>query len=475
MNDLVRMTAREAVSALERRQVSPDEMIDAALERIAETGDAINALPTLAEGRARERARALQPPDGDGRGYLHGLPVAVKDLKDVAGVRSTKGSRAFADRVPERSDILVETIEANGAVVLAKSNTPEFGAGATTFNDVFGRTRNPWDTRLTSGGSSGGTAAALAAGQVWLGTGSDLGGSLRIPASFCSVVGLRTTPGRVAAGPKDNPFATLSVDGPMGRTVGDVALFLDSMAGQHTADPLSMPAPATPYVDAVDNPVRPRRVAYTPDLGIAVLDPEVREAATKAVGHFESIGASVDDATIDFSEANDVFHVLRAHQYLGGVGPLVEQYGDLIKPEVIWNVEAGREQSVERVAAAERARAAIFYKTVKFFETYDLLVSPTVIVPPFDVELRYITDVAGVHFDDYISWLVMCSALALTACPVISVPCGFTSGGLPVGVQIMAPRGREDLLLSAAALFEQATGLGAAVPIDPRAEAVAAD
>lgn len=474
MDELVKMTARQAVDALRTKQVTPAELIDAALARVHETDAAINALPTVVAERSRAHAERLEVPTDPPRGYLYGLPIAVKDLKDVEGVRTTKGSRAFADRIAERSDIMVENLESKAALVLAKSNTPEFGAGATTFNDVFGRTHNPWDTRLTSGGSSGGTGAALAAGQVWLGTGSDLGGSLRIPASFCSVVGLRPSPGRVAGGPKDNPFATLSVDGPMGRTVGDVALALDAMAGEHAADPLSLRAPATPYVDAVDSPTPPRRVVYSADLGISVIDPEVREVASKAIAHFEAIGADVDDAVFDLSEANDAFHVLRAHQYLGGIGPLLEQYGDLIKPEVHWNVEQGREQSVERVVAAERARAAIFHRTTAFFQTYDLLVSPTVIVPPFDVELRYITDVAGVHFEDYISWLVMCSALSLTACPVISVPCGFTDAGLPVGVQMMAPRGREDLLLSAAALFEQATGLAGSVPIDPRTEAVPA-
>ena len=318
---------------------------------------------------------------------------------------------------------------------LLSRTRPEFGAGATTFNDVFGRTRNPWDTRMTSGGSSGGAAAALAAGQVWLATGSDLGGSLRIPASFCGVVGLRPSPGRVPSGPKDNPFGTLSVDGPMGRTVGDAALFLDAMAGFSEADPLTMPAPGAPLRGRRRQARRaPAASAYTPDLGISPVQAQVREVCAAAVGRFEAIGARVDEATMDFTGANDVFHVLRAHQFLANLGPVIEEHGDLIKPEIHWNVEAGRKQTVEDVAKAERARAALFYRAVEFFETYDLLVAPTVIVPPFDAELRYVTDVDGVHFDDYISWLVMCSALVLTGCPVIAVPVGFTSEGLPVGV-----------------------------------------
>ncbi len=470
MNELIKMTAEQAVEALKTKQVKPEELINAAIDRIRETDSSINALPTLAEERARQHAALLERTSSDNskRGYLHGLPIAVKDLKDVLGVRTTKGSRAFENNIPERSDFMVENLEDKGAIVLAKSNTPEFGAGATTFNDVFGRTHNPWNIAMTCGGSSGGTAAALAAGQIWLGTGSDLGGSLRIPASFCSVVGIRPSPGRIAAGPKDNPFATLSVDGPMARNVGDLALALDAMAGVNSSDPLSLPAPEIPYANSVKSPILPRKVGYSPDLGISTVHSEVRRIAETSIAHFEQIGSHVQEAAMDLSGAKDVFHVLRAHQYLGSLGELVKESGDLIKPEVIWNVDQGRDQTVERVASAERARADIFYKTASFFDEYDLLVTPTVIVPPFSVELRYVTDVEGVHFDDYISWLVMCSSLSLTACPIISIPCGFTEEGLPVGVQIMAPRGREDLLLGAASLFEQSTGLGDIVPIDPR-------
>ncbi|MCH7997148.1 MAG: amidase, partial [Chloroflexi bacterium] len=239
MNDLTRLPAREIVKLLIRREVSPLELIDVALQRIEETDGSLNALPTLCIERAREHAKGLiAKKAGDApRGYLYGLPIAVKDLTDVAGVRTTMGSPIYADNIPARSSYSVEILEAKGAIVLAKSNTPEFGAGANTFNEVFGKTLNPWDTRTTCGGSSGGSAVALAAGQVWLATGSDLGGSLRIPASYCSVVGLRPSPGRVPQGPKDFPLWTLSVEGPMGRTVGDAALMLDAGSGSHPQDP----------------------------------------------------------------------------------------------------------------------------------------------------------------------------------------------------------------------------------------------
>jgi amidase len=470
MNELVKLTARDAVELLRKGEVTPVEMVDAAAERIAEVEPAVNALPTLAVERAREHAQRLMAagaPSDAPRGYLYGLPVAIKDLKDVAGVRSTKGSRIYANHIPERSDYLVTNIEANGGMIIAKSNTPEFGAGANTFNEVFGKTRNPWDTSKTCGGSSGGSAVALATGEVWLATGSDLGGSLRIPASFCSIVGMRPSPGRVPHGPKNMPFASLSVEGPMARTVGDLALFLDTQAGQVALDPLSIPAPSTSFIDAVDSPVAPKRVAYTPDLGIAPVDPEVRAICEAAVKKFADFGATVEGATIDLHDAEEIFQTMRAAQYAAQFGKLLEQHRDLLKQDIVWNIEKGQALSSKDVNRAELARGALYNRTSAFFNDYDLLISPAVLVPAFDINQPYVTEAGGVKFDNYVSWLVMSFALTLTACPSISVPCGFTAAGLPVGLQITAPRASEAALLSAAALFEQAIDLKSGVPIDP--------
>ena len=260
-DDLCMLTAVEAVALLRSGQVSSRELVDSALRRIEQVDPELNALPTVCAERALDRAgRASRDTT------LAGLPIAVKDLNDVAGVRTTYGSPIYADHVPDRSDFMVERLEQRGAVVVAKSNTPEFGAGANTFNEVFGETRNPWDTSRTCGGSSGGSAAALASGQVWLATGSDLGGSVRTPAGFCGVVGIRPSPGRVAAGPSPLPFGTMSVEGPMGRTVADAALMLDAMAGLDARDPLSLEAPERPFADAAAAPALPARIAYTPDL-----------------------------------------------------------------------------------------------------------------------------------------------------------------------------------------------------------------
>jgi amidase len=470
MNELNKLTARHVVELLRKGEITPVELVDASAERIAEVEPAVNALPTLAVERAREHAQRLMKdgaPKDAPRGYLYGLPVAIKDLKDVAGVRSTKGSPIFADHIPERSDYLVENIEAKGGMVIAKSNTPEFGAGANTFNAVFGKTRNPWDTSKTCGGSSGGSAVALATGEVWLATGSDLGGSLRIPASFCSIVGMRPSPGRVPHGPKDMPFASLSVEGPMARTVGDLALFLDTQAHEAALDPISIPAPEKSFVDAVDSPVAPKRVAYTSDLGIAPVDPEVRSICAEAVKKFQDFGAAVEGASIDLHDSEEIFQTMRAAQYAAQYGKLLAQHRDLFKQDIVWNIEKGQALTSEDVNAAELARGALYNRTAAFFNDYDLLVSPAVLVPAYDINQPYVSEAGGVKFDNYVSWLVMSFALTLTACPSISVPCGFTAAGLPVGLQITAPRANEAALLSAAALFEAAIGLKSGVPIDP--------
>ena len=470
MNDLIALTAQEAIQKLKLREVSPLEMIDAAVERIKETNDAVNSLPTLAIERAKAHAKTLMQSrisDDIPPGYLYGLPIAVKDLKDVKGVLSTKGSPIFANHIPSKSDYLVENIEAKGGIILAKSNTPEFGAGANTFNEVFGKTRNPWDTRKTCGGSSGGAAVSLATGQVWLATGSDLGGSLRIPASFCSVVGLRPTPGRVPHGPKDLPFASLSVEGPMGRTVGDVALFLDTLAGKSLIDPISFAAPNTPYVQAIEKPTAPAKIGYSHDLGIAPVDQEVRDICARSMQIFEKAGSAIFEAHPNLDDAEDIFQTLRAAQFAASYKKHLDENRELLKPEVIWNIEKGLELSIEDINNAELARGALYLRTLDFFSSYDLLACPAVVVPPFDVEQRYVTEAGGKEFNTYVSWLVMSFALTLTACPSISVPCGFTSEGLPVGLQLMAPRGDEALLLSVASFFEQASGSISSKPIDP--------
>ncbi len=471
MSELVRMSAREAVRRLRAREITPLELIDAAVERIEAVEPQVNALPTLCVERAREQAarvHAQGEPDDAGPGWLAGLPIAVKDLTEVAGVRTTFGSPIFADNVPARSAITVEILEGNGAVPIAKSNTPEFGAGANTFNEVFGKTLNPWNTALTCGGSSGGSAVALATGEAWLATGSDLGGSLRTPASFCSVVGLRPSPGRVARGPAGMPFATLAVEGPMGRDVRDVALMLDAMAGAHAEDPIALEAPGTSFQATVAAPRAPTRVAFSPDLGIVPVDTEVKDICRAGAARFAELGAIVEDACPDFQDAGDIFQTLRAAKFVAERRPLLDKHRDMLKPDVIWNIERGLGLTADEIGRAEQARGALYHRVAAFFGTHDILACPAAIVPPFDVNTRYVEEVEGHKFDNYVDWLLISSAITLTSCAAISLPCGFTASGRPVGLQLVGrPRG-EAALLGAAALFEDMMGIAGQLPIDPR-------
>jgi len=469
MDELVRLSATEAVEKLRNGEVSPLEMIDAAEARIAATDGTLNALPTLCFERGRERAQRLManPPSDPAPHYLHGLPIAVKDLTEVEGVRTVHGSPIFADNISAFSDTLVERLEANGAVVIAKSNVPELGAGSQTFNEVFGRTQNPWDGRLTPGGSSGGSAAALAAGQVWLATGSDLGGSLRNPASFCSVIGLRPSPGRVAHGPAGLPFDDMPVQGPMARNVPDAALMLDAMVGQHADDPLSLAAPASAYADVAA--VVPKRVAFSPDLGgIVPVAQEVRTAIEGAAQAFADLGAEVVETCPDLSQARDTFHVLRALGFARGRGALLDNHRELLKEEVVRNIGAGRALSPADISRAQLARGEIFHSATAFFEDHDLLLCPAAVTPPFDGSIRWLKEVDGTELETYIDWLLICSAITLTSCPAISVPCAFSDDARPIGVQMVAPPRREDSLIAAALAFEDAHDFAAMVPMDPQ-------
>lgn len=469
MDDLIRLTAVEAVRALRAGAVSPLDLIEAALARIAAVDGAVNALPTLCPDRARDHARRVMAGRGDtaAPGWLAGLPLVVKDLTDVAGVRTTYGSPLFADAVPKASDVLVETLEDRGGIVLGKSNTPEWGAGGNTFNEVFGRTLNPWNRTLTCGGSSGGSAVALATGMAWLATGSDLGGSLRLPASFCGIVGLRPSPGRVPRGPVRDPFGSLWVEGPMGRTVADVALMLDAFARADARDPLALEPPAAPFLAAAERPSAPRRVAWSPDLGVGPVAGEVAALSAAAARRFEDAGCIVEEVRLDLSAGREVFQTLRAASFATSMGPLLEHKRAALKPEVVWNIEKGLALTAADIGRAERQRAALVARMGRLFESYDLLVCPVAPVPPFPVEQRWVEEIEGVRLPTYVDWLALTFVLTLTGCPAMSVPAALTRDGLPVGLQLVGrPRG-EAALLSHAALFERMTGLAGRVPLTP--------
>jgi amidase len=465
---LVQATACAIIDKLNSGEVTPLDLLDVLEQRIAEVDGQVNALPTLCFDRARDRAKVLmKKPVGD-RGLLAGMPMPIKDLTNVEGVLTTQGSPIYKDTIAARSDVLVEHLENNGALVYAKSNVPEFGAGANTFNEVFGPTLNPWDLSRSAAGSSGGAAVALATGMAWLAHGSDMGGSLRNPASFCGIVGMRPSIGRVAHTPAAKIDRNLTVQGPMARNVEDLALLLDAMSGEHPADPLSLPSLPTSFLSAVRSGQRPKRVAYSSDLGITPVDPEVAAITRKAASRFADAGAIVEEAHPDLREAHECFHVLRAFDFAISKAALLRSNRDQLKPEVIWNIEQGLKLTVEQLERAEAQRVAMTVRTLEFFQTYDLLLTPATIVAPFPIEHRYVAECAGKKFDNYVEWLGIVYAITLVCCPALSLPCGFTASGLPVGLQMVAaPRG-EAQLLAGARVLEDILGLRAATPIDPR-------
>jgi len=469
MDELWRLSAVEAVRLLKRREVSPLELIDAAAARIEATNPKINALVTLCYDRAREHARRIlserraDPPPS----FLHGLPIAVKDGTDVAGVRCTSGSRIYADRIAPASDVVVQRLEANGAVVIAKSNLPEFAAGGNTFNDVFGATLNPWDMHMTSSGSSGGSAAALAAGQVWLATGGDFGGSIRTPSSYCSTTGLRPSPGMVPRTSRQ-PFNPLSVEGPMARDVADTALMFDAEAGWHSLDPLSQVGPHPSFSEAAARPRKPVRVAFSTDLGIArAVDREVRAACRAAAEKLARDRVAVDEAHPDLADAEKTFLTLRGAVFVARHAQLMEKHRNLYKPEIIDNTEFGLKLTPRDMVEAEIAQGELIRRTAKFFETYDLLICPAVSCPPFDVHQRYPAAVDGVRFEGYMGWLVLTLAITVTSCPVMALPGGFTASGLPIGLQLVGPPRSEAKLFAMASYLEALLDVKPKTPIDP--------
>ena len=463
-NELIKLSAREVHRLLRGKDISPLQLLDALEERIAEVDEAVNAVPTLCFDRARERARS--------RDFstlpLAGIPVAIKDLIAVAGVRTTWGSMAYRDHVPETSDLLVERIEAAGGIVYAKTNTPEFGAGANTFNDVFGFTRNPWNTALSAAGSSGGSAVALATGMAWLATGSDLGGSLRNPASFCAVAGLRPSQGRVASDPGNLAFNHMAVDGPMARNVADLALLLDVMAGYDARDPMSLDDPAISFEENALQRQVPPRIAFSADLGVTPVDPEVAQICERAAMRFSELGAIVEHDHPDFSGLQEVFQVHRAMSYAASFGPLLEANRSIFKPEIVWNVEQGLALTADEIMAAMVTRSQIYERAQRFFAQTDLILTPATVVPPYPVEQRFVERIGDYKFSNYIEWCSIAYAFTVIGAPALSIPCGFTQSGLPVGLQIVAAPRQEARLLSAALAFEELAGICTQLPIDPR-------
>ncbi|MEN3363874.1 MAG: amidase, partial [Burkholderiales bacterium] len=401
---------------------------------------------------------------GEPLGPLHGLPIAHKDLMLTKGMRTTFGSKVHENYIPTKSALIVERQQQAGAISIGKTNTPEYGAGAQTFNAVFGATRNPYDLAKTCGGSSGGSAVAIATGMVALADGTDMGGSLRCPASFNNIVGLRPSVGRVPDVPALGGWGNLSVCGPMARTVEDVALYLSVMAGPSPRDPMSLSEDGSRFRAPLARDFKGVRIAWSPDIGGLPVDKRVTRVIEAQRKVFEQMGCIVEDACPDLRDAQEIFMTLRAYVFELQLGVVMDQHPGVLKDAVVWNIEAGRKLTGTQLARAEKLRTALFERMNRFMQTYDFIVFPVNQVPPFPVEQQYVTEIDGVKMDSYIDWMRSCFLVTSTTHPAISVPAGFTEEGLPVGMQIVGRHRGEFELLQVAHAFEQATGFGRTRP-----------
>lgn len=459
--DLCFLTATELARMIRSREVSCAAVMRAHLDQIERVNPQVNAIVTLlpdaAMQGAREADRRLQA--GERIGPLHGLPVAHKDLVVTKGIRTTFGSPIYRDFVPDADAVIVERLRAAGAITIGKTNTPEFGAGSQTFNQVFGATRNPWDATKSCGGSSGGAAVALACGMVPIADGSDFGGSLRNPASFCNVVGLRPAAGRVPSWPAVHGWFPLPVLGPMARTVQDVALMLSVLAGPDARAPISIAESGGRFEQPLEREFAGVKVAWSPDLGGLPVDPRVSAALEPAREVLSGLGAQVVDATPDLRDADEVFQVLRGFHFELSYGQLLDTHRERLKDTVVWNIEEGRKLTGPQVGRAEFKRTELYHRVRKFMEQYAFLAAPVVQVPPFDVDQPWVTEINGERLATYIDWMKSCTRVSATGLPAISVPCGFTAEGLPVGLQIVG-RHRDELgVLQLAYAFQQRTQL----------------
>ena len=467
-SDLCFVPAVQLLRLYRARTVSPLEVMQAVFARIDAVNPQLNAYVTLAResalADARKATRALRPKATPTP--LFGIPVSIKDLTPTKGIRTTWGSKIFADHVPDADALIVERLKAAGAIVVGKTNTPEFGAGGNTFNAVFGATRNPWNPALTCGGSSGGAAVALATGMGPLAQGSDTGGSLRTPAAFCGVVGFRTTPGLVPYYPKVLAWDSIGVTGPMARTVGDTALMLSVIAGPDDRAPLSYDVDTRQFLAAVKNPsIKGWRIAWTPDLNALIpVDAEVAAVAARAIRVFRSLGAKVEAACPDFSEVNEIVLGTRGVAMVANHAQHLPRWKDQMQKGLVWNIEQGLSLTAVQIARAETLRTELWQRVRAFMQTRDLLILPTVAVPPFPVELPYPTEINGKPLDNYTQWFFLTYGITLTGLPAISVPCGFTESGLPVGLQIVGRRRQEAAVLRAAAAFEAAAPWADTIP-----------
>ena len=466
MSEIWRMTAVEVHDLLKQRKLSAVEVLESCIGRVEEIDCTINALPETCFNRARALAAEIdKKPSKDPRNLL-GLPIAVKDYNDLGGVRTTYGSPLFKENIPQKSDRTIKRLELNGANAIAKSNVPEW-AGGHTFNPVYGLTRNPWDTTKTAGGSSGGSAAALASGQVFLATGNDLGGSLRTPAAFTGVVGLRPSPGLVARGPRYMPFDSLWVEGPMARCVEDVAMMLDAMVGHDNNDPWSYETNVDSYLEAARIDYFPKSVAFSEDLGIVPVEDNIRYGFRNAMSKLSKFDWEISNDIPSFEDVLDGFKVLRGLLMACMLGELVETHHDKILVDIRNNVQAGFDLKSIDIIRAEKIRQQLLVRMENFFKRHEFLICPSTSVAPFSVETPFVKEIQGQKCETYVDWFSITFAITMTSCPTLNIPCGFTETGLPIGIQVVGPLGSEARLLSFGLRLQEIFQISQKLPISP--------
>ncbi len=454
-------SASELAKLVRSGEVSPVEVLEACLDRLKKHNPTLNAVVTLNE-RARDDARELERrlKKGESPGLLCGLPVGIKDVTPVQGLRTTFGSPLYKDYVPAEDALVVQRLRAAGAVILGKTNTPEFAAGGNTFNEVFGRTRNPWNPALSAGGSTGGGCAALATGMIALGEGTDLGGSLRIPASFCGVLGIRPSVGLVPTHPSDWVWDDLQVTGPVARTAEDLGLMLQAVAGPSPLAPLVQPTAGRDFAGAARAGVKKGlRVAYCPDIAGIGVDPAVQGVCRDAVAAVANAGITVEEVSLDLAYGRPAYLALRGLWFVAQMFPRLDKI-DRLGVNVANNVKAGLKVTTADLAAGQAARGRMWHQFRQLFERFDHLLTPCMAVPPFPVEQNYPETVAGKKMETYVDWLAPTFVLSLTGLPVASVPCGLDAGGLPVGMQIVGRPLGEEAVLALAGVMQELRPIG---------------